>query len=71
MKISKVNILLFLAVIALIIGCSSQEFTSAKLYVQQKNLPKAEEFVRHAMDREPTNPEVPYLLASSRKRIAS
>lgn len=63
MKISKVNILLFLAAIALIIGCSSQEFTSAKLYVQQKNLPKAEEFFLLAMEREPTNPEIPYMLA--------
>lgn len=63
MKIKKVNILFFLVVIALIIGCSSQEFTSAKLYVQQKNLPKAEEFFLLAMEREPTNPEIPYLLA--------
>lgn len=63
MKIKKINVLIILMIVALIIGCSSQEFTSAKLYVQQKNLPKAEEFFLLAMEREPMNPEVPYLLA--------
>ncbi len=63
MKIKKINALIILMIVALIVGCSSQEFTSAKLYVQQKNLPKAEEFFLLAMEREPMNPEVPYLLA--------
>ncbi|MDD3806519.1 MAG: tetratricopeptide repeat protein [Candidatus Marinimicrobia bacterium] len=63
MKGKKFFIPLFLVGIALLIGCSSQEFTSAKLYVQQNNLPKAEEFFLLAMEREPMNPEIPYLLA--------
>jgi|GEM_PF-920440 len=63
MKIKRIKVLFILMVVALIIGCSSQEFTSAKLYVQQKNLPKAEEFFLLAIDREPTNPEIPFLLA--------
>lgn len=44
-------------------ACNSPEFTSAKMYVQQKDLVKAEEFFLKALDTEPTNPEVPYLLA--------
>lgn len=43
-------------------GCASQELTSAKLYIQQENWEKAEEFLIKALDTEPENPEVPYLL---------
>ncbi len=44
-------------------SCNSPEYTSAKMYVQQENLPKAEEYFLKALDTEPTNPEVPFLLA--------
>jgi len=44
------------------VGCASQELTSAKLYIQQENWDKAEEFLVKALDTEPNNPEVPYLL---------
>ena len=50
----------FSAVIFL--GCSSQEYTSAKLYIQQQEWNKAEEFLIKAMDVEPENPEIPYQL---------
>ena len=44
------------------VGCSSQEYTSAKLYIQQQEWKKAEEFLIKAMDVEPENPEIPYQL---------
>ncbi|NOZ74216.1 MAG: tetratricopeptide repeat protein [FCB group bacterium] len=44
------------------IGCASEELTSAKLYIQQENWEKAEEFLVKALDAEPNNPEIPYML---------
>lgn len=44
-------------------GCQSQELTSAKVYIQQKDYAKAEFNFLTALDVEPENPEVPYLLA--------
>lgn len=44
------------------VGCASEELTSAKLYIQQEQWDKAEEFLVKALDAEPNNPEVPYLL---------
>ncbi|MFO7841041.1 MAG: tetratricopeptide repeat protein [Fidelibacterota bacterium] len=44
-------------------GCQSQELTSAKVYVQQKDYAKAEHNFLKALDVEPENPEIPYLLA--------
>ena len=52
--------LLFVAII--FVGCSSQEYTSAKLYIQQEEWKKAEEFLLKAIDVEPENPEIPYQL---------
>ena len=52
--------LLFVAVI--FVGCSSQEYTSAKLYIQQEEWNKAEEFLIKAIGVEPENPEIPYQL---------
>ncbi len=43
-------------------GCQSQELTSAKVYIQQKDYAKAEYNFLTALDVEPENPEVPYLL---------
>ncbi len=45
-------------------GCASEELTSARLYIQQKNWEKAEEFLIKAMAAEPENPEIPYLLGN-------
>ncbi|MDZ7820986.1 MAG: hypothetical protein U5N26_03735 [Candidatus Marinimicrobia bacterium] len=44
-------------------GCQSQELTSGKVYVQQQDYAKAEYNFLKALDVEPENPEVPYLLA--------
>lgn len=44
------------------IGCQSTEITSAKVYLQQKNMDKAEEMLLLATKNEPTNPEPSYLL---------
>ncbi len=53
---------LMLIIALLFVGCTSQELTSAKLYIQQENWEKAEEFLLAALIVEPENPEVPYLL---------
>ena len=44
------------------VGCTSEELTSARLYIQQKNWEKAEEYLLKAMEVEPENPEVFYSL---------
>ena len=44
------------------VDCTSQEYTSAKLYIQQQEWEKAEEFLIKAVDAEPENPEIPYQL---------
>ena len=44
-------------------GCQSQELTSAKVYLQQKDYAKAEYNFLTALDVEPESPEAPYLLA--------
>jgi len=45
-------------------SCQSTEMTSAKVYLQQKNLDKAEENLLKAIQNEPQNSEAPFLLAS-------
>ncbi len=46
-------------------GCESQEFVSAKMYVQQNDLEKAEEFFLEALEMESDqdNAEIPFALA--------
>ncbi|MBC8346946.1 MAG: tetratricopeptide repeat protein [Candidatus Marinimicrobia bacterium] len=39
-------------------GCPTQEYTSAKLYIQNEDWEKAEEFLHKALEVEPDNPEV-------------
>jgi len=46
----------------IVVRCSSQEYTSAKLYIQQLEWEKAEEFLIKALAVEPDNPEIPYQL---------
>ena len=53
-------ILGFAAVI--IVSCTSQEYTSAKLYIQQQEWEKAKEFLVKAVEVEPENPEISYQL---------
>ena len=51
--------MLFTGIISLIIlGCPSHEYTSAKLYIQNKEWEKAEEFLFKALEVEPDNVEV-------------
>ncbi len=52
-----------LAVILLMIGCESVEFRSAKMYVNENDLENAETFFLQALQTEPGNALVPYLLA--------
>ncbi|HIB60511.1 MAG TPA: tetratricopeptide repeat protein [Candidatus Marinimicrobia bacterium] len=57
------NILLSLLLCTLVFwGCPSEEYTSAKLYLQQNDLEKAEEFLVKAMAVEVDNPEIPFQL---------
>lgn len=55
--------ILILVAVFTFFGCQSQELTSAKVYVQQKDFAKAEYNFLTALDVEPENPEIPYLLA--------
>ncbi|HDR04260.1 MAG TPA: tetratricopeptide repeat protein [Candidatus Marinimicrobia bacterium] len=61
----KTWLLMAIALISALIlfNCSSMEYTSAKTYVQQNDLVKAEEFFLKAIDLEPENPEIPLRLA--------
>ena len=46
----------------IIVSCTSQEYTSAKLYIQQQEWKKAKEFLVKAIEVESENPEIPYQL---------
>ena len=47
----------------LIFACSSQEYTTAKLAIQQSDWSKAGEWLPKAMKVEPDNPEIPIVYA--------
>ncbi|MBS00753.1 MAG: hypothetical protein CMG37_04970, partial [Candidatus Marinimicrobia bacterium] len=53
-----ISIGISLITLLIFIQCSSQEYTSAKLYMQQDEWEKAEEFLVKAMAVEPDNPEI-------------
>jgi len=57
-----IGLLLFSLMLVLFIGCASEELTSAKLYIQQKDWDNAEIYLNKALVVEPENPEIPYLL---------
>ena len=57
-------IALFAVVGTIFFACQSQELTSAKLYIQQQNYEKAEEFLLKAEQVEPQNAEIPFLLGT-------
>ncbi len=46
----------------IIVSCTSQEYSSAKLYIQQEEWAKAKEFLVKAIEVESENPEIPYQL---------
>ena len=59
----KFTILFHLIIIGIFfISCSSQEYTTAKLAVQQSDWLKAAEWLPKAMALEPDNPEIPIVL---------
>lgn len=60
---SKINTLIILIVGLIFISCSSQEYTTAKLAVQQSDFKKAAEWLPKAMAVEPDNPEIPVVMA--------
>ena len=55
-----VNMLIFSI---FIMSCSSQEYTTAKLAIQQSDFSKASEWLPKAMEVEPDNPEIPMVMA--------
>jgi len=60
---SNLNYLLFSILGLLIVACSSQEYTTAKLSIQQSDWTKVEEWLPKAMEVEPDNPEIPIVYA--------
>lgn len=65
MKFKLIILTVLVTVIALLYldSCQSPEVTSAKVYFQQNNIDAAEEQLLKALNNEPSNPEVPFLLA--------
>ncbi|MBJ12940.1 MAG: hypothetical protein CMG62_07695 [Candidatus Marinimicrobia bacterium] len=63
MKTTKKINFYFLLLVLIIISCSSQEYTTAKLAIQQQDYVKAEEWLPKAMAVEPDNPEIPIVMA--------
>ena len=62
----KVGILVVFVTLAILLtSCQSPEVTSAKVYLQQDNVEKAREQLEIAKTKEPSNPEVYYLLATA------
>ena len=62
MQKSQYKVIIILVCGILFWGCPSEEYTSAKLYLQQKDFEKAEEFLVKAMAVEVDNPEIPFQL---------
>ena len=58
----RIRVVIFGLAAVIIVSCTSQEYSSAKLYIQQKEWAKAKEFLIKAVEVEPENPEIPYQL---------
>ena len=64
MTINKILISLSILIISFtVMSCSSQEYTTAKLAIQQSDFSKAAEWLPKAMAVEPDNPEIPMVMA--------
>jgi len=63
MKFGKIFIAM-LAGVLFLSGCNSPEFTSAKVYLGQRDIVQAEEWFLKALKTEPTNSEVPFMLGA-------
>jgi len=55
----KIKLFSFIILSLFIFGCSSQEYTSAKLYIQNEDWENAAAFLLKAQIVEPENPEIP------------
>lgn len=65
MKKYNILVLLLAGIVGLfLIGCASQELTSAKVYIQHQEWENAEIYLLKALEVEPENPEIPYLLGN-------
>ena len=62
MQMNRITHFSLLFVVLFMISCTSEEYTSAKLYLQQNEYEKAEKFLIKAMVVEPDNPEIPFQL---------
>ena len=58
----RIRVVIFGLAAVIIVSCTSQEYSSAKLYIQQNEWEKAKEFLIKAVEVEPENPEIPYQL---------
>ena len=58
-----VKSVLIIKLIMIFYACSSQEYTTAKLAIQQSDFNKAAEWLPKAMAVEPDNPEIPVVMA--------
>ena len=63
LKRKTVSYILIQLIVLFIVSCSSQEYTTAKLAIQQSDFTKAAEWLPKAMEIEPNNPEIPLVLA--------
>ena len=63
LKMKIVKSLLSIILIMIFFACSSQEYTTAKLALQQSDFNKAAEWLPKAMAVEPDNPEIPIVMA--------
>jgi len=61
MKTTKIYFITFFVIV--FFGCSSQEYTTAKLAIQQSDFKKAAEWLPKAMAVESDNPEIPVVMA--------
>ena len=63
LKTEKRFLSIIIVLVMIIFSCSSQEYTTAKLAIQQQDFPKAAEWLPKAMAVEPDNPEIPVVMA--------
>jgi tetratricopeptide (TPR) repeat protein len=65
MKKYNIQVLLLTGIMGLLlIGCASKELTSAKVYIQHEDWENAEIYLVKALEVEPENPEIPFLLGN-------
>ena len=58
----KLSVLNIAVLCVIFFSCSSQEYTTAKLAIQQQDFVKAAEWLPKAMAIEPNNPEIPVIM---------